>query len=134
MADYSEPPEKGEAYSNGYDIEERRITASLARLDERTTTLNQTVARLQGEIKHLPTKGTLGLVLGALIAIIALVSIAYWNGISGKFEGVSGRFEATNAKIDGINGRLDSLSRSIDRLTQPPAPQPSAAQSSTRHH
>src|SRR5437879_1235024 len=110
MADYSEPPEKGEAYSNGYDIEERRITASLARLDERTTILSQTVTRLQGEIGHLPTKGTLTALVAALIAVIGIIAIAYWNGVSGKFE--------------AVNAKLDSLSKAVDRLTPLQQPQP----------
>jgi hypothetical protein len=118
MADFSEPPDKGEAYSNGLDADARRIIASLARLDERTNALGNTVTRLQGEIATLPTKSTLIALVAALIAVIGIVAIAYWNGVSGKFE-------AVNIKIDSLNGKLDSLSKAIERLSYPAQATPS---------
>jgi hypothetical protein len=84
--------------------------------------LEQTVGQLQTDIKHLPTKSTLTVVVSVFIAVIALVSVAYWNGISGKFEGANGRFEA-------INVRLENLARSIDKLAPTSAPSPN-----TPHH
>jgi len=123
MVDF-EPPGEGPPFSNGHDVADGRVTASLARLDERTKILGQTVSTLQGEIKNLPTKTTLNWIVGIFLTVLGLIVIAYWNGLSGKFEGVNGKFEAVNAKIDAMNGKLDSVARAIDRLTPPVASAP----------
>lgn len=88
-------------------------------MGDRALHLEQTVAQLQIDIKHLPTKTTMTALVAGLIAVIGIVAIAYWNGVSGKFD-------AVNAKVDAANSRLDSVSRAIDRLLPlPPAPSPS---------
>jgi hypothetical protein len=120
--DYSSPPERGEPLTNGFDVD-GRVTLAIARLGDRALHLEQTVGQLQTDIRHLPTKSTLTIIVSVFVAVIALVSVAYWNGISGKFEGVNGRFEA-------INVRLDNLAKSMDKLTPMPIPAPS----STPHH
>lgn len=122
MDDLSSPPDKGEPIINGLDAD-GRVTLAIARLGDRARHLEQTVAQLQTDIRHLPTKTTMTALVAAIIAVIGIVAIAYWNGVSGKFD-------AVNAKVDAANSRLDGLSRAIDKLS--PAPPP-AAPPSPRH-
>lgn len=120
MVDFSEPPERGEPLTNGLDTD-ARTTLALARLGDRARALEVSVANLQGEVRHLPTKTTATALVMGLIAVIGIIAIAYWNGVTGKFD-------AVNAKIDAVNSRIDSVSRSIDKLSPAipvqPAPVP----------
>jgi hypothetical protein len=106
--------------ANGLDSDGRTALA-LARLGDRAGHLERTVVQLQADVRHLPTKTTMTALVMALIAVIGIVTVAYWNGVAGKFE-------AVNAKIDGTNSRLDGLSRAIDKLLPAPgSPSPVAS-------
>lgn len=123
MDDFSSPPDRGEPIANGHDVS-GRTTLAIARLGDRALHLEQTVGLLQADIKHLPTKTTTTALVAALIAVIGLVAVSYWNGVTGKFD-------AVNAKIDAVNSRLDGLSRAIDKLSPTLGASP---ESPPRHH
>lgn len=132
MADFSSPPDRGEPYTDGLDPNEREVIARLAHLDERANALSNTVATLQASVGHLPSRtaffGTFIAGLSILLATIALISVAYWNGVNGQFKGMSdrvdGKFEAVNTRIDGIHDKLNDISKILDRLSSQPVASP----------
>lgn len=79
-----------------------KIQIDFARFQGRNAALEQSVTAFQGQIAHLPTKTTLAVITTALIAVVGIVVIAYWNGLS--------------ARIDAVNIKIDALSRTVDKL------------------
>jgi outer membrane murein-binding lipoprotein Lpp len=124
------PPDKGEPWGNGYDSEERHLRTLVDRLDSRTASLETTVATLRTDISHLPSKTTLAVIVSVMIAVIAVVAGAYWNGTVSKFETVNARIEGIantiNAKFETVNTKLDALGKQVDRIQPAPAAQPTS--------